>query len=218
MGEPSGVRSAVVGSLHSLMAEGLAGILRDEGCPDVRIALSPESLLEAANANRPDVIIIDGCMCGDRMSVVGDIVKQGHTVALVVSSDWSGTFLLEAVQAGVGGCLSYDEDPAKFMASIGLIAEGLFVMSRNMAQLVADTTRTMRHDVQPEVLSPREQQVAIMVAQGATNREIAEELFISEHTVKIHLGHILEKLNLRNRQQIAAYVADQGLIQDIRLQ
>jgi DNA-binding CsgD family transcriptional regulator len=49
-----------------------------------------------------------------------------------------------------------------------------------------------------------------MVAKGATNKEIAESLFISEHTVKIHLGHILEKLNLRNRQQIAVYVAELG--------
>jgi two-component system nitrate/nitrite response regulator NarL len=54
------------------------------------------------------------------------------------------------------------------------------------------------------------------VCEGATNREIAERLIVSEHTVKVHLRNILNKLNLRNRQQVAAYAVQEGLVTDLK--
>jgi DNA-binding NarL/FixJ family response regulator len=63
-----------------------------------------------------------------------------------------------------------------------------------------------------DMLTPRELEILGGLARGETNREIATELFISEHTVKIHVRHILAKLGLRNRQQAAAYAAAQGLL------
>ncbi len=201
--------SILIGSLHGLMADGLAGILRDSGCGDVRVASTPQSLLEEVGTKTADVIVLDGCMSGDGMSLIRTLAEQGHTVVLVVGPDWSASFVLQAILAGAAGCFSYDEDPSRFSASIRLASQGLFVMSRSIGQLLAAGAYGMRQGVTPERLSSREQEIARMVARGATNREIADSLFISEHTVKIHLGHILEKLNLRNRQQIAAHVAMQ---------
>jgi two-component system nitrate/nitrite response regulator NarL len=64
-------------------------------------------------------------------------------------------------------------------------------------------------------ISGREQEVLQLVCEGATNREIAERLIVSEHTVKVHLRNILNKLNLRNRQQVAAYAVHEGLVTDL---
>jgi len=208
--EIRGCESVVVGSLHGLMAEGLAGILKEGGCQTVQVASTAESVLETVDEAKPDIVIIDGCMCTDSMDLVHELSARGQPVALVVGPDWSGSFVLEAILAGAGGCISYDEQAAKFAASLGLIAQGLLVMSKTIGDIVAAAARDICAQADPERLSPREHQIALMVAKGATNKEIAESLVISEHTVKIHLGHILEKLNLRNRQQIAVYVAELG--------
>ncbi len=207
------LESVVIGSHHVLMAEGLAGLLKDGGCVDVRVAPSSEELLEATTEHKPDVVIIDGCMCGDGMRLVKSVAEKGHTVALVVGPEWSSAFVLEAIAAGAIGCLSYTETPPRFLASLALISDGCMVMSQDIGVRVVFPPLTKPPRVDPELLSNRENQIARMVSDGATNKEIAEALSLSEHTVKIHLGNILEKLNLRNRQQIAAHVAKQGNVQ-----
>ena len=75
-----------------------------------------------------------------------------------------------------------------------------------------ETTITAKQVKPDSVLSTRELEVLSLVGNGATNREIAEKLIISEHTVKSHLRSILSKLNIRNRQQAAAYAEREGLI------
>jgi DNA-binding NarL/FixJ family response regulator len=87
------------------------------------------------------------------------------------------------------------------------------------ANYVASSMDSIQNDIEPlkpdknvENLSDREREVLSLVGKGATNREIAEKLIISEHTVKSHLRSILNKLNLRNRQQAAVYAEREGLI------
>jgi DNA-binding NarL/FixJ family response regulator len=65
---------------------------------------------------------------------------------------------------------------------------------------------------QPTLLSRREREVAALIAQGHTNREIGEQLFISEWTVETHVRHILTKLDYRSRAQVAAWATEQGLL------
>jgi DNA-binding NarL/FixJ family response regulator len=78
-------------------------------------------------------------------------------------------------------------------------------------ELAADQASKNKDDI-----SGREREVLQLVCQGGTNREIAEKLIVSEHTVKVHLRNILNKLNLRNRQQIAAYAVQEGLVTEIK--
>jgi DNA-binding NarL/FixJ family response regulator len=79
--------------------------------------------------------------------------------------------------------------------------------------LAADLVLKSKDDI-----SGREREVLQLVCEGATNREIAERLIVSEHTVKVHLRNILNKLNLRNRQQVAAYAVQEGLVTDLKSQ
>jgi len=96
-----------------------------------------------------------------------------------------------------------------------MLAPGDIVVSQEMADGIraelADQTSKSKDDV-----SGREREVLQLVCQGATNREIAKRLIVSEHTVKVHLRNILNKLNLRNRQQVAAYAVQEVLVTDIK--
>jgi DNA-binding NarL/FixJ family response regulator len=100
--------------------------------------------------------------------------------------------------------------------ALRMLAKGDIIVSQEMAngvkvELAADQTLKNKDDI-----SGREREVLQLVCQGATNREIAESLIVSEHTVKVHLRHILNKLNLRNRQQVAAYAVQEGLVTDLK--
>jgi two-component system nitrate/nitrite response regulator NarP len=117
------------------------------------------------------------------------------------------------MDAGVSGYLSKNIDQAKLVASLHLIAKGEVVLSREVAAGLAEAENNAGHP--HEHLTERELQVLAMVGTGATNKEIAESLIITENTVKVHLRNILDKLNLRNRQQAAAYAAEQGIKADL---
>ena len=97
-----------------------------------------------------------------------------------------------------------------------MLAKGDIVVSQEMAngvkvELAADQVLKSREDI-----SGREREVMQLLCEGATNREIADRLIVSEHTVKVHLRNILNKLNLRNRQQVAAYAVQEGLVTDLK--
>ncbi len=88
-------------------------------------------------------------------------------------------------------------------------------MATNLLTEFNDLGAGVKREATPEIstnLSPREEDVLQLVARGATNKEIADSLFISENTVKTHLRNIMEKLHLANRSQAAAYAVRMGLV------
>jgi DNA-binding NarL/FixJ family response regulator len=126
--------------------------------------------------------------------------------------------VLRALRAGAGGFLLKDSPPAEIVRAIRLVASGEAMLSPAVTrQLIAhvaeprpDDRRTCATAALAE-LSDREREVAIAVGQGKANAEIAAELFMSVATVKAHVSHILQKLDLTNRVQIALLAHDAGL-------
>ena len=98
-----------------------------------------------------------------------------------------------------------DEPFNAFLSELEDIVFGDIVVSRNFVKNLSQHTPGIKEKLD-ELLSDRETEILDLVGEGKTNREIGEELFISEHTVKVHLGNILTKLKLKNRQQAAAYI------------
>jgi len=210
--------SVDIWSPHLLEADGLAGILSEAGCSVPVIASNLESGCASLARRRPDVILLDACFVGDSLSTLRLLQEQGHNVVVLIGQERGGPFIQSVMAAGAKGCLSCDEEPARFADCVKMVAKGAVVISANAAMLMAAAPLTAEQLSEAGKLSERERQIAHMVARGATNREIGEALFLSEHTVKIHLGHVLEKLHLRNRQQLAAYIADRELLPDVRLE
>lgn len=206
--------SLVIGCPHPLKTKGVVDILRDGGHVVCETASDVEGLLHAVNRCSPDIVIVDGCLCGEEMSTVEELARSGHTVAVLAGTEREARFIQQTLAAGARGCLCCDDSADRFSHSLELLAQGTMVISREHSQRLTQSVPSAQS--QPDVhLTRREQQIAAMVSRGATNQEIADELFLSAHTVKIHIRNILDKLDLRNRQQLAAYVAREGLVEGV---
>jgi len=126
--------------------------------------------------------------------------------------------LFSAIEAGATGYLLKDMKIGDLVESIDLIGKGEIVVPPSLAgKLVRKVTSTKEKEAEvKDILSQRETEILKLLVRGATNKEIAEALFIAENTAKVHLKNILGKLQLRNRQQAAAYAVKQGLVTEIR--
>jgi DNA-binding NarL/FixJ family response regulator len=122
--------------------------------------------------------------------------------------------LFAAIEAGATGYLLKDMKVADLIKSIDLIGRGEIVVSPPLAgKLIHKVSSTKAKEAElKNVPSERETEILKLLARGATNKEIAETLFITENTAKVHIKNILEKLGLRNRQQAAAYAVQEGLV------
>ncbi|MFC2041002.1 response regulator [Chloroflexota bacterium] len=207
---------------HTLFRRGIAAVLANqEGVEVVGEAADGLEAIEKAKEIVPDVILMDlnmpRCSGLDAIQVLQAEMPQVNVLVLTVSE--METDLFAAVKFGARGYLLKKAEPEELVHAIHQIAQGGVIVSPLMAtKLLAEfkelTTGVEIEPVKEESanLSPREDEVLRLVAQGATNKEIADSLFISENTVKTHLKSIMEKLHLANRSQAAAYAVKRGLV------
>ena len=139
-------------------------------------------------------------------------------VALVSSSDsYHNDFyddMPERATDGVLGFLDMNQETKTFLSELDDVNNGDMVISRNFVKYLTQTTANAE-DKLDHLLTDRELRILEMIGNGSTNREIGEGLYISEHTVKVHLGAILNKLHLKNRQQAAAYIAQKRVTDEL---
>lgn len=208
--------SVVIGCPHVLLAEGYERLLREGGYSRVSICPTSETLLDKVNSEKTDIVLLDACFVDDEMTVVQHLVQAGCAVTITLDLSKSVIPIREAVLAGARGCISIDVTVEQFLESLSLMSQGAIVLSACAGQLLVETNEGEARETS-ESLTHREQELAVLVARGASNREIADALSISEHTVKVHLGNIRTKLDVRNRQELAAYVARRGMLEDVPL-
>ena len=209
--------SVVVAHHHKLVCEGIARILQEAGFRVVGQADTEQSLFQLAMQHTPDIMLVDWEVSEVAPDTIRALTeKLPHLAVVIMTRPQSTEAFLPILQAGARGYLSVNLSSQEFVQALRMLAKGDIVVSQEMAdgikvELAADQASKGKDDV-----SGREREVLQLVCQGATNREIAERLIVSEHTVKVHLRNILNKLNLRNRQQIAAYAVQEGLVTDIK--
>jgi non-specific serine/threonine protein kinase len=140
-------------------------------------------------------------LTGDSRSLVGDNSYNHH---LAVTRSALGERDFGAVWAA-GQAMTFDEAIEFALAPADVPAAPASAEER-------DAARAGRSEEHPGPLTPREREVAVLVAQGASNREVAARLFISERTAQTHVQHILDKLGFTSRTQIAAWTVQHGLL------
>jgi len=208
--------SVVVAHHQRLICEAIAGILDRAGFTVMAQADTERDLLRLGMQHRPDIALVDCDIPGVAPDTILALIERLPDVAVVMlTHPQSADALLPILQAGARGYLSVNLSSKEFVESLRMLARGDIVVSQEMADgmktELADQASKIKDDV-----SGREREVLQLICEGATNREIAEKLIVSEHTVKVHLRNILNKLNLRNRQQIAAYAVQEGLVTEIK--
>ena len=154
------------------------------------------------------------------MAATQKIVADSDTRVLILTTFDLDEYVYSALQAGASGFLLKDAGPTELLAAIRAVASGdsvvapsatrrlleRFVPTLPIAQSGGDTKKRL------EALTDREREVLTLVGQGLNNTEIAETLFLGSATVKTHIGHILAKLQLRDRVHMVVFAYDAGLV------
>lgn len=200
-----------------LVRDGIASLLRSHGFDVVGEADDGEAGVRKVRALGPDVVLMDIKMPGmgglEATRRIKAEMPDVKVVMLTVSDDEQDLF--EAIKAGAHGYLLKNLRAADLFDALRGLQRGEAPLSRRLAgKLLAEFRRYAEQGppASPEAdLTPRERDVLAQVARGATNKEVAAALRISENTVKFHMKHILEKLHLRNRSHLAAWAAEHGI-------
>ncbi len=207
---------------HTLFRRGIAAVLASgENVEVVGEASDGLEAIEKAREIAPDVILMDLNMprCSGLEAIQALQAEMPQVNILVLTVSEMEADLFAAIKFGATGYLLKKAEPEELVHAITSIAQGGVIVSPLMAtklltefkELTAGVERKPVEEANAD-LSPREGEVLQLVAQGATNKEIADSLFISENTVKTHLRSIMEKLHLANRSQAAAYAVKRGLV------
>ncbi|MFQ5874114.1 MAG: response regulator [Dehalococcoidia bacterium] len=202
---------------HTLFGAGLASLLKAWGLQVVGQASTGEEAIARARELQPDLIFMDITMpvCNglEATRAIKAESPEIKIVMLTVSDDEEDLF--EAIKSGADGYLLKNLREEEFADLIGRMSRGEAAMSPGLAKkLLREFARLKEeeHRLEGDVdLTDREREVLIQVAQGATNKEIAASLYISENTVNYHMKNILSKLHLKNRAQVVAWALEHGL-------
>ncbi|WP_030274195.1 response regulator [Streptomyces sp. NRRL B-24484] len=181
-----------------------------------------QQALEQVRALQPDVVLMDirmprmdGVEATRRISGPG---RDGPAKVLVLTTFDLDEYVVEALRAGASGFLLKDVPAEELVQAIRVVADGAAMLAPSVTRRLLDMYATKLpsgEEAPPQALgalTEREVEVLRLVARGLSNAEIAAELFVSETTVKTHVGHVLTKLQLRDRVQAAVYAYESGLV------
>lgn len=189
--------------------------------PDIDVvgeAGDGERAVELAGELRPDVVLMDVRMpVLDGVEATKRITTAGLAKVLVMTTFDLDEYALTALRNGASGFLLKDTQPAELVSSLRAVASGDAVVSPSVTRRLLDrflgaAGGQLRDQDVLNVLTEREREVLVLIAKGLSNTEIAGTLFLSEATVKTHVGRILAKLDLRDRVQAVVLAYETGLV------
>ena len=180
-----------------------------------------EEAVEQARRHTPDVVLMDIRMPGtDGIEATRRITAADAEVRVLVLTTFDlDEYAFGALRAGASGFLLKDVRPAELVAAVRTVAAGDALVSprvtrRLLEEYAQSAAAPDQRDGHPQLsaLTEREREVLVVVAQGLSNAEIAATLYVSEPTVKSHIGRILAKLGLRDRAQAVVLAYETGLV------
>jgi two-component system, NarL family, response regulator LiaR len=200
---------------HAVVREGLRGLISSEpGMEVVGEAKDGVETVLKAHALRPDVILVDLVMPRkDGIQAITEIKKNDPAARILVLTSFAeDDKVFPAIKGGALGYLLKDSSPQELLQAIRDVHHGESSLHPAIARkLIRELSQPSDLPLAEEPLTEREVDVLRLVAQGLSNDEIGERLFISERTVRTHVSNILGKLHLANRTQAALYALREGL-------
>jgi DNA-binding NarL/FixJ family response regulator len=209
---------------QELVRTGFRMVLADEdGIDVVGEAANGHEAIAAAERHRPDVVVMDIRMpVMDGIEATRRLASAGPDAAgpriLVLTTFDADEHVVDAIRAGASGFLLKDVTPADFVAAIRIVAAGDALIAPSVTRRLLDRFARLplpsdaSHGDVLGQLTEREVEVLELVAEGLSNREIADRLVLAEPTVKTHVSHLLLKLDLRDRAQLVVLAYETGLV------
>lgn len=206
---------------HALFLEGLQKLLIGRGVQVVGTARDGLEGLEKTRQLSPDMILMDIRMPGCDGLTATRLIKaeKPETKIMMLTTSTDEADLFEAIKSGACGYLLKSLEAEPFITYLQGVMRGEAAVSREMAGALlkefarqADPGGTGALRSAGEALTPRQIEILQLVAEGVSYKEIGEQLYLSEHTIKYHIGEIMQRLHLKNRSQVLAYAARSGLL------
>jgi two-component system invasion response regulator UvrY len=205
----------IIADDHSVVREGLRRILRDfADFETIDAVWDGQTLLDAMRRKRYDLVILDLAMPGrSGLDILKQLViEQPGVPVLVLSIYPEENFAVRTLRAGAAGYISKDAEFEKLIDAVRTVASGRKYISSAVAEMLLKELSTGHARAPHELLSDRELQVFLRIAEGRTVTEIAHRMFLSVKTISTYRRRILEKMNLRNNSDIARYAIENNLM------
>lgn len=201
---------------HPLLRKGVKQLIElDTDLKVVAEASNANEGVAAALEHEPDLILLDLNMPEingiETLKMLREEGVASRVVVFTVSDNEED--VVAALKAGADGYLLKDMEPEELLSNLNQAALGKMVISDRLTTLLAQALQSKRTAKGPDIssLTPRERQIIKLIASGLPNKLIARKLSITEGTVKVHVKHLLKKLNLRSRVEVAVWAVNEGL-------
>ncbi len=201
---------------HPLFVLGLRNLLASRGIEVLGTARDGLEAFEKARALRPEIVLLDIQMPRldglAALRLIKAALPEVKVVMLTASAEDAPLF--EAIKSGACGYLLKTQDTEEFFELLQDVARGEAALSPGLAaRVLHEFGRLPSADRERRAgLSDREVQVLTLVAQGLTYKEVGAKLFLTERTIKYHMGEILARLHMENREQVLEYARSAGLV------
>jgi len=205
---------------HTLFRAGLRLLLEAE--PDIEVvgeALDGAIAIELADSLRPNVVLMDIGMPGTNGLEATHAIKSRFPDmhVLVLTMHRSDEYFFEMLKAGASGYVLKGAETAELINAIRDVSRGeVFLQPTMTKRLLQDYVNRLGKENGPDrsVLTRRENEILRLLADGYSNKEIAERLFVSPSTIHSHRTNLMRKLNLSNRHELVLYARERGLLRD----
>ncbi len=201
---------------HPLLRKGVKQLI--EMHPAMQVVAEACNAMDGvkqAKAMEPDLILLDLNMPNingiETLKMLREEEVSSRIIVFTVSDNEED--VVAALKAGADGYLLKDMEPEDLLSSLEQAATGTLVISPRLTSLLAKALQNNKHanKVDIDSLTPREKQIIKLITNGMANKVIARKLSITEGTVKVHVKHLLKKLRLRSRVEVAVWAIQEGL-------
>lgn len=203
---------------HEVLRMGLRAALDiEEDFTVVAEAANGQEAIDKSRVHRPDIILMDVRMDGmDGIEACREIRSEfPETKVLMLTSFAEEETVVAALLAGAAGYVLKNVARSRLLEALRAVARGETLLDSKVTKAVLEKFMAgPEKPAEDDDLTPREREVLILIAEGATNKEIAQKLVVSENTARNHVSHILGKLSFNRRSEAAAYAVRKGLVKE----